>query len=168
MEESVALFAAINFLVIGLSHLFQVAAWREFFQVLYAQGRAGAFANGFLTLLMGSVIVAFHNVWSGMPIVLTLVGWVYLAKSLAIFLFPDWNVRSMAGVQQASAVTLRAAGIALLAVAAVCATCVATGAYRASEPTGDPPRNERKTSAIPAPLAPQETRPCSILLSSAG
>ena len=131
MEESVALFAAVNFLVIGLSHLLQHQGWRDFFRALHASGRAGAFANGFLTLVPGSLIVAFHNVWSGPPVVLTLVGWLYLAKSLAIFLMPDWNVRSMAGVQEASAWKLRAAGIALLAVAAICAACIATGAYEA-------------------------------------
>ena len=65
MEKSVAIFATINFLIIGLSHIIQHKGWQEFFHVLHASGRAGAFANGFLTLLPGSIIVAFHNVWSG-------------------------------------------------------------------------------------------------------
>lgn len=129
MEKSVAIFAGINFLVIGLSHLVQHRAWREFFQILHDSGRAGAFANGFLTLFTGSIIVAFHNVWSGLPMVLTLIGWAYLAKSLAIFLFPDWCVRSMATVQDAPAIKCRTAGIGLLALALTCGTCVATGMY---------------------------------------
>ena len=129
MEKSVAIFATINFLIIGLSHLIQHKGWREFFHVLHASGRAGAFANGFLTLFTGSIIVAFHNVWSGVPMVLTLIGWAYLAKSLAIFLFPDWGVRSMAAVQDAPVIKCRAAGIGLLALAVTCGTCVASGMY---------------------------------------
>lgn len=129
MEQSVAVFATINFLVIGLSHLTQHNGWRQFFQVLHANGHAGAFANGLLTLFTGSIIVAFHNVWSGVPVLLTLIGWVYLAKSLAIFLFPEWGVRSMANVQHASVVKLRVAGAGLLAMAATCGTCVAAGLY---------------------------------------
>lgn len=129
MEKSVAIFATINFLIIGLSHLIQHKGWREFFHVLHASGRAGAFANGFLTLFTGSIIVAFHNVWSGVPMVLTLIGWAYLAKSLAIFLFPDWGVRSMAAVQDAPVIKCRVAGIGLLALAVTCGTCVAAGMY---------------------------------------
>ena len=129
MEKSVAIFATINFLIIGLSHLIQHQSWREFFHVLHASGRAGAFANGFLTLFTGSIIVAFHNVWSGVPMVLTLIGWAYLAKSLAIFLFPDWGVRSMAAVQDAPVIKCRVAGIGLLALAVTCGTCVGAGMY---------------------------------------
>ena len=129
MEKSVAIFATINFLIIGLSHLIQHNGWREFFRVLHANGRAGAFANGFLTLFTGSVIVAFHNVWSGVPVLLTLIGWAYLAKSLAIFLLPEWGVRSMATVQHASVMKFRVAGVGLLALAVTCGTCVAAGMY---------------------------------------
>lgn len=129
MEKSVAIFAAINFAIIGLSHIFQHKGWREFFQILHANGRAGAFANGFLTLIPGSIIVAFHNVWTGLPMVLTLIGWAYVAKSLAIFLFPDWSVRSMAAGLESAKMKCRAAGIVLLALAATCGTAVATGSY---------------------------------------
>ena len=61
--------------------------------------------------------------------VLTLIGWAYLAKSLAIFLFPDWGVRSMAAVQDAPVIKFRIAGIGLLALAVICGTCVAAGMY---------------------------------------
>ena len=130
MERSIAIFAVINFTIIGLSHLFQQQAWKEFFRVLHAQGRPGAFANGFLTLATGSLIVAFHNVWSGLPTVLTLIGWAYLAKSAAIFLNPDWNVRSMGSVQSASALKFQVAGFVLLSVAAVLAFAVLFDGYR--------------------------------------
>ena len=75
MEEAIEIFATINFVIIGFSHIFQHRAWAEFFLLLSKQGRAGAFANGFLTLVTGSLIVAFHNVWTGIPVVLTIIGW---------------------------------------------------------------------------------------------
>lgn len=50
MEEAIRVFAAVNFLTMGLSHVFQHRAWAEFFVYLHQQGRPGAFANGFLTL----------------------------------------------------------------------------------------------------------------------
>ena len=129
MAESIAIFASINFAIIGLSHIIQIKPWHDFFKHLYTIGYTGAFANGLLTLLMGSLIVAFHNIWSGVPVILTLVGWGYIIKSAIIFLYPDWNLRSMKSVQTASPAKLRAAGVTLLAVAVTMLVCVATGQY---------------------------------------
>ena len=96
MEEAIRVFAAVNFLTIGLSHIFQHRAWAEFFAYLHQQGRPGAFANGFLSLFTGSLIVAFHNVWGGLPTILTVLGWSFVLKAAIVFLFPDVGLRSMA------------------------------------------------------------------------
>ncbi|MHC4995319.1 MAG: hypothetical protein ACYTGQ_09735 [Planctomycetota bacterium] len=133
MEEAIAIFAAINFAVIGLSHCFQSRGWNEFFQQLHAMGRAGAFVNGMLTLLMGSLIVAFHNVWTGVPILLTLIGWAYILKSTVIFLNPDWGLRSMKSIENASPLKWRIVGAVLITVALVIAWCVASGQYGSPE-----------------------------------
>ncbi|MCR9200183.1 MAG: hypothetical protein NXI04_16230 [Planctomycetaceae bacterium] len=129
MEKCVAVFAAVNFAIIGLSHICQQQAWREFFLALHAMGRPGAFANGLLTLITGSIIVAFHNVWSGPAVVLTLIGWAYILKSTVIFLHPDGNLRSMASVQTAPRWKLHTAGILLLAVSTLLLLCVLGGVY---------------------------------------
>lgn len=88
MERAVELFAGVGFLAIGLSHLLQPLAWVEWFAKLRALGRPGVFAEGFLTLNIGALIVAFHNVWSGPGVVLTLVGWVQVLKGLVRFVAP--------------------------------------------------------------------------------
>lgn len=129
MAKSIAIFAAINFAIIGLSHIFQIQGWRDFFRHLHSMGRAGAFANGMITLLMGSLIVSFHNIWNGPPALLTLVGWGYLAKSGVIFLYPQWNLHSMASVESSSAIKFRIAGVGLLGLAALICWCVASGQY---------------------------------------
>lgn len=51
-------FAAISFLVIGLSHLGQPKAWVAFYQGLAARGTPGVFLEGFLLLNFGAIIVA--------------------------------------------------------------------------------------------------------------
>lgn len=129
MAESIAIFASINFAIIGLSHIVQARVWGDFFQRLHSIGKAGAFANGLITLLMGSLIVSFHNVWHGVPVVLTLIGWAYILKSTAIFLYPEWNLRSMRRVETASPIQMRIAGIGLLSIALVMIVCVVSGQY---------------------------------------
>lgn len=95
MQRNIEIFAAVQFLVIVLSHMLQPRAWAEFFIILRGKGHAGVFANGFLSLIFGSVIVAFHNVWGGLPTVLTVIGWAQLVKAFIAFVVPRWSLRSM-------------------------------------------------------------------------
>jgi hypothetical protein len=95
MEQATQLFAALGFLVIGLSHLGRPKAWVDFYQALAARGTTGAFLEGFLLLNVGAFIVAFHNVWDGPALVLTLVGWAQLLKGVGRFLAPEVALRVM-------------------------------------------------------------------------
>ena len=95
MEQATQLFAAISFGVIGLSHLGQPKAWVAFYQALAARGIPGVFLEGFLLLNFGAIIVAFHNVWHGPALVLTLIGWAQLLKGLLRFVAPQLGLRVM-------------------------------------------------------------------------
>ncbi|HYO15352.1 MAG TPA: hypothetical protein VE685_19310 [Thermoanaerobaculia bacterium] len=93
LETAVQVYAIINFIIIGLSHIAQPRAWVKFFLLLKEQGEAGVFANAFLSLLFGSIVVAFHNVWTGIPVVLTIIGWSQVLKALVYFVFPRRGLR---------------------------------------------------------------------------
>jgi hypothetical protein len=93
MEQAIQLFAAISFLVIGLSHLSQPTAWVAFHQALAARGTSGVFMEGFLLLNFGAIIVAFHNVWHGPALLLTLIGWAQVLKGLGRFVAPLVGLR---------------------------------------------------------------------------
>ena len=116
MERSVEVFAALYLLVIGLSHMVQPHAWVEFFTWLRERGRTGVFVEGFLSLGFGALIVAFHNVWSGLPIVLTLVGWGQVLKGLVRFVAPQLSLRVYERVTPERALQFRVAGIFALAL----------------------------------------------------
>jgi uncharacterized protein YjeT (DUF2065 family) len=110
MHKSIELFAGLQFLVIGLSHLFQPMAWVEFFALLRSKGRAGVFFEAFLLLGFGGLIVAFHNVWSGLPTVLTVVGWLQVLKGLVRFTLPQLGLRIYGRVRPERAWEFRWAG----------------------------------------------------------
>ncbi len=95
MERAVQVFAIINLVIIGLSHIFQTHAWVDFFVPLRERGRAGVFVAAFMSLWFGSIIVAFHNVWTGIPIVLTLLGWAQVLKAFIYFVFPEFGLRKL-------------------------------------------------------------------------
>jgi len=117
MERSVQILAITLFGVLGLSHILQPKAWAEFFILLRGKGEAGAFVDGLLNLPLGAVIIGFHNVWSGIPVVLTLVGWGLLIKSLIRFCAPKQALRVMALVSVERAWGFQVAGAALVALA---------------------------------------------------
>ena len=117
MERSVEVLAVILFGVLGLSHILQPRPWAEFFILLRSKGAPGAFVDGFLNLAAAGVIVAFHNSWSGIPAVLTLVGWCLIIKSLIRFCAPKLALRVMSRVSVERAWEFQAAGAALVALA---------------------------------------------------
>jgi hypothetical protein len=127
VEQAIEMFAAVNFLVTGLSHLLQPRAWVEFFVWLRSKGHAGVFVNGLLSLAFGSVVVAFHNVWTGLPMVLTIVGWAHVTKAFLILAVPRVGMRSLARVSPDRSHELVVAGAALLALSALMWYLVLTG-----------------------------------------
>ena len=117
MERSVEVFAIILFGVLGLSHILQPKAWAEFFILLRGKGEAGAFVDGLVNLPLAGVIIGFHNTWSGIPIVLTLVGWSLLIKSLIRFCAPKLGLRMMARVSVERSWEFQMAGAGLVVLA---------------------------------------------------
>ncbi len=117
MGRSVETVAIILFGVVGLSHILQPKAWAEFFILLRGKGGHGAFLDGFLNLPLGAVIVAFHNIWSGISVVLTVVGWGLLIKGLIRFCAPKQALRMMARVSLERSWEFQVAGAALVVLA---------------------------------------------------
>ncbi|BCS32402.1 hypothetical protein TBR22_A16160 [Luteitalea sp. TBR-22] len=117
MERSIEVLAIILFGVIGLSHIVQPRAWVDFFILLRGKGEAGVFVDGLVNLPFAGAIIAFHNIWSGIPVVLTLVGWGLLVKSLIRFCAPKLGLRMMARVSVERSWEFQVAGAGLVALA---------------------------------------------------
>ncbi|MEO6525139.1 MAG: hypothetical protein ABIP93_00800 [Gemmatimonadaceae bacterium] len=127
MERAIEVFAAIQLTVIGVSHIFHHRAWAEFFIWLRGKGLPGVFANGFTNLAMGSMIVGFHRVWSGVPLVLTVFGVLNVVKAAHSFLLPERSLRLMSRVSLERSWEFAAAGVVALVLAAVTAYGVVSG-----------------------------------------
>ena len=88
MELAVTKLAIICFFITGVSHIAQPRVWSQFFMSMRGKGEVGSFLNALLHFPLGVVIVSFHNVWHGLPIVLTLIGWGLVLKSFIYFVLP--------------------------------------------------------------------------------
>ena len=119
MEAAIQIFAVVNLAVIGISHIVRPGAWVVFFEWLKGKGEAGVFATAFLSLGFGSIIVAFHNVWSGIPMVLTLLGWAQILKALVYFTWPSYGLKKLQLVSEKRGILFIIPGIAFVVVAAL-------------------------------------------------
>jgi hypothetical protein len=119
MERAIEILAVIQLTVIGLSHIICHREWAEFFIWLRSKGAAGSFVNGFLSLAAGSLIFAFHRVWSGVPLVLTVFGLLNILKAARCFLLPAHSLRTMDRVSLERSHEFIAAGAISLALAGV-------------------------------------------------
>jgi hypothetical protein len=98
MELAVTKLAIVCFFIIGVSHIIQPRVWAQFFIDMRGKEAAGSFLNALLHFPLGVLIVSFHNVWHGLPIVLTLIGWGLVLKSFIYFVFPKYGTRMLSRV----------------------------------------------------------------------
>jgi hypothetical protein len=119
MERAVQIYAIVNLSVIGISHVVRPRVWVDVFVFLRERGEAGVFAVAVLNLIVGSIIAAFHNVWSGIPLVLTVLGWANVVKALIYFLFPAFGLRKLQSLSRERANPVVVGGILFLLLAGV-------------------------------------------------
>ncbi|MFZ5801642.1 MAG: hypothetical protein ACOY3K_00815 [Candidatus Omnitrophota bacterium] len=56
----------------------------------YERSPALTFMSGFVTLILGMLLVTYHNLWVwGWPVLITLIGWIALFKGVFLIAFPQ-------------------------------------------------------------------------------
>jgi uncharacterized protein YjeT (DUF2065 family) len=119
--QPIEVFAVVNFVVIGLSHVLQPKVWVELFVAMRSLGRAGVFLNGMLSLLVGSIIVSFATDWHGAAALLPLIGWAQVVKGVVSLTRPEAGMRGLMRVSMQRAWEIQAAGGVLLLISAAIA-----------------------------------------------
>ena len=95
VEALIERWFAVGWLIFGLSHLLYPRKWAALFQPLRERDTGGLLL-GLFNLPIGLVVVLGHNVWVwGIPVVVTLAGWVMVFKSVVYLWFPGTLTRVM-------------------------------------------------------------------------
>lgn len=103
----------------GVSHITAHRAWAEFFIGLRERGHAGVIVVGFISLGFGSMIAAFHPVWTGVPLVLTLLGWAQVLKGFLYLSVPSFGLKKLEMVTLERSWIFAVPGVAFLVLAAL-------------------------------------------------
>ena len=119
VEIAIEKLVALCCFVIGLSHVFQGRVWAELFIQWREKGSVGVFYTGLLHFTFGAIIIAFHNVWHGIPLLVTLLGCGWTLKGLLYLTYPRHGLRMLARVSLERSYEFAIAGAVLLLVGAV-------------------------------------------------
>jgi uncharacterized protein YjeT (DUF2065 family) len=119
VEASVEKLTALFFLVTGLSHIFAPRAWVRFFIMLREKQEVGSLLNGLVHFPLGAFIVAFHNVWHGMPMLVTAIGWGLVLKSTIYFVYPRHGVKMLSTIKMERSWHFVVAGVFSVVLAGV-------------------------------------------------
>ena len=114
MEIGIERLAALSFIITGLSHIAAPRAWVRFFSNMRAAGEAAGFLNAYVHIPLGLLIVAFHPVWSGPGLLVTLLGWALTLKGTIYFVWPQLATRTLAHATEDRAWQFRVAGFVSL------------------------------------------------------
>lgn len=93
MEKQIQLAFAIQLAVYGIAHLIRPGPLVAFYQMLASKKEPGVICIALLSLITGSFLVAFHNIWTGLPVLLTIFGWAQLVKGVLYMLIPSMGLR---------------------------------------------------------------------------
>lgn len=81
----------IMFVVLGLSLVFH-RKWTALAIDEMAKNPGVIWLAGLITVMLGSTIVGLNNIWtSGLPLCITILGWLTLIKGATILLFPHFS-----------------------------------------------------------------------------
>ena len=116
IQSGLQLAFAIQLGVFGIVHLLRPEPLIQFYELLTAKREAGVVFIAMLSLVTGSLLVAFHNVWTGLPILLTVFGWAQLVKGIIYLLFPALGLQMFQKVTPGRANQFRMPGIPLLII----------------------------------------------------
>ncbi|HEV3408723.1 MAG TPA: hypothetical protein VG095_00380 [Chthoniobacterales bacterium] len=119
MDIAIERLVALCCFVIGLSHIVQPRAWAELFIQWREKGNIGVFYTGLLHFNFGALIVAFHNVWHGLPMLVTILGWAWTIKGALYLCYPKHGLRMLQRVSLDRAHEFVIAGVVLVIAAAV-------------------------------------------------
>lgn len=103
-------------LAFGVSLLLRADDWAAWMQTLEQRGRAMSLTIGSITLVFGAFIVAFHSIWHGIPLILTIIGWIAVLEGVVYLLFPQTFPLVLRAYLKCSRVALRISGALSIAL----------------------------------------------------
>ena len=117
--HGVDIFIGLLLFVLGVSYLLRARDWLAVLREMRGKGVTGVLLLALLPLFLGAFIVAFHQSWQGLNAIVTLFGWLQLAKGTTYLLFPKLALKLAERYSNVPEIVVQAAGGGLAIIGAV-------------------------------------------------
>ncbi|MDD5613525.1 MAG: hypothetical protein PHQ54_00435 [Candidatus Omnitrophica bacterium] len=88
---------AVIYLSAGIAALGGRVSWSKLIED-FQRSSGLTFFSGFITLVLGMLIVTYHNIWvKNWTVLVTIIGWMALFKGVTLILFPQF-ISSFKGI----------------------------------------------------------------------
>lgn len=114
MNQPIELIIGITFFILGLSLLFHQRKWTALINDILAKGPSAILMIGAADVLMGSFIISFHWVWSGLSTITTIVGALFLLRGTVRLLCPKMVVKRLKSMMRHATKTLWISGLTVI------------------------------------------------------
>jgi uncharacterized protein YjeT (DUF2065 family) len=109
---------SIVYITIGIGIFINPGFYKKMFED-FIENAAVMYLGGVMALVVGYLILAFHNTWTmDWPVIITIVGWLALIKGIVILIQPKIIIAlSKAMVQKESILKIEAIAVIILGLA---------------------------------------------------
>jgi len=119
MEQAIQFTLGVSYLIIGLSCLVQVNDWISWMDKIQEDGRRTAVIMGSIALMLSAFIVGAHPIWSGLPLLITLIGVIGMIEGALYLLFPGSLPFLLSFFTQKNTILIRSLSIFSIVLGAV-------------------------------------------------
>lgn len=84
----IAKLLGIMYVFVGLGMLFDGKYYKKMYDSMLKE-LGMVYLGGVMAAVIGFLIVTYHNVWQGWPILVSLIGWLALLKGFMLLVLPD-------------------------------------------------------------------------------
>ena len=117
MAYSIELMTGIVLLVLGLSFVVRTKDWIAWLEDVRQDQRYRALPIGAFALLLSTFMFAFHRVWSGVFMIVTVIGALGIVEAMFYLIFPGSLCRILTVIAPFYALMLRFFGVIFLIIA---------------------------------------------------
>lgn len=111
MEHAISFIIGTTAIVLGLSLIARPRSWLELTKHLHAQGESASLMIGYLHLIIGTFILGFHWKWSGLSLIVTLIGLKAVLEGVIYTLFPKAMLAMLAWYKPRHIIWFRIGGL---------------------------------------------------------
>lgn len=84
----IAKLLGLMYVFVGLGMLLSGKYYKKMFDS-FIKELGAVYIGGLMALVVGFLIVTYHNVWQGWPILVSLIGWLALIKGFMLLVLPE-------------------------------------------------------------------------------